>query len=100
MMWSWCGCCAARYPRQVRCVVVWCGVCLISVFTARALSVLTGRTKLLKSAISTMLKQGIVKPSSPLGEREREGGVGKNTLNAILQAVKTACCHGTCVHLV
>jgi hypothetical protein len=45
-----------------------------------------------------MLNQGIVKPSSPLGEREREGGVGKNTLNAILQAVKTACCHGTYVH--
>ena len=62
------------------------------------LSVRTGRTKLLKSAISTMLKQGMVKPSSPLGERDREGGVGKNTLNAILQAVKAACCHGTYVH--
>ena len=45
-----------------------------------------------------MLKQGMVKPSSPLGERDREGGVGKNTLNAILQAVKAACCHGTYVH--
>ena len=55
-----------------------------------------GGTKLLKTTIAIMLKQGILKAAPVCSDRGFEGTAlaGKNSMSTVLQAVKTACCHG------
>ena len=56
----------------------------------------TGGTKLLRTTIGIMLKQGILKAAPVCMDRGPEGTAlaGKNSMTAVLQAVKFACCHG------
>lgn len=55
-----------------------------------------GGTKLLRTTIGIMLKQGILKAAPVCTDRGSEGTAlaGKNSMTAVLQAVKFACCHG------
>jgi hypothetical protein len=55
-----------------------------------------GGTKLLRTTIGIMLKQGILKAAPVCTDRGFEGTAlaGKNSMSTVLQAVKTACCHG------
>jgi hypothetical protein len=70
--------------------------CLITLPPLYLLPRHVGGTKLLRTTIGIMLKQGILKAASVCTDRGFEGTAlaGKNSMSTVLQAVKTACCHG------
>jgi hypothetical protein len=54
----------------------------------------TGRSKLLKTCISTMLKQDVIKSTPVTSKPVSFSAVSSSNMNVILQAVKLACCVG------
>ena len=61
---------------------------------------LLGRTNLLKSSLSLMLKQGLIKPSTlPSNSNSNSINGASDNLTTVLNAIKKACCDGTCIYL-